>query len=153
VITDISLSGKDVGSLSLSGLMGGFTQEFFSFDTTKTLMAVSELTAREVNFKIRDEGLMAKGIKLYAEQSEMTEDQVRGMLTIMATEALQQFAAAQPKLQGAVDALTRFVAKPGTFTLTVRSKAKNGMSLFDLAAASENPMLVLDKVDVEATAQ
>jgi hypothetical protein len=37
--------------------------------------------------------------------------------------------------------------------LTVRSKAKNGMSLFDLAAASENPMLVLDKVDVEATAQ
>jgi hypothetical protein len=153
VITDISLSGKDVGCLSLSGLMGGFTQEFFSFDTTKTLMAVSELTAREVNFKIRDEGLMAKGIKLYAEQSEMTEDQVRGMLTIMATEALQQFAAAQPKLQGAVDALTRFVAKPGTFTLTVRSKAKNGMSLFDLAAASENPMLVLDKVDVEATAQ
>jgi hypothetical protein len=153
VIKDISLSGKDMGSLSLSGLMGGFTEEFFSLDTAKTQLALFGLTAREVKLKIEDQGLMAKGIKLYAEQSEMTEDQVRGMATMMAAEALQQFAVAQPKLQGAIEALSRFVAAPGTFTLTVRSKAEYGLGVFDLVAASENPMLVLDKVDLEATAQ
>lgn len=31
---------------------------------------------------------MVKGIKLYSEQSEMTEDQARDMVTMMATEAL-----------------------------------------------------------------
>lgn len=153
VIKDISLSAKDMGSLSLSGLVGGFTKDFFSFDTTMTQVALFGLTAREVSVKIEDEGLMAKGIRLYAEQSNMTEDQVRGMVTMMATEALQQFAAAQPKFQGAVAALSRFIAAPGTFTLTVRSKAENGIGVFDLVAASENPMLVLDKVDLEATAQ
>lgn len=153
VIKDISFGGKDVGSLSVSGMIGGFTKEFFSFDTTMTQVALLGLTAQEVKLKIRDEGLMAKGIKLYAEQNAMTEDQVRGMLTMMATAGLQQFAAAQPKLQGAVDALSRFVAAPGTFTLKVRSKAESGIGLFDLVAASETPVLLLDKVDLEATAQ
>ncbi len=73
---------------------------------------------------------------------------------MMATEALQQFAAAQPKFQGgAVAALSRFIAAPGTFTLTVRSTAENGIGVFDLVADSESPMLVLDRVDLEATAQ
>ncbi len=153
VIKDISMSGKDVGSLSLSGLMGGFTKEFFSGDTAMTQVALFGLTAREMKLKIEDAGGMAKAIKLYAGQNGMTEDQVRGMVTMIAAGVLQQFAADQPKLQGAVDALSRFIAKPGIFTLTVRSKAENGIGVFDLAAVSENPVLLLDKVDLEATAQ
>ncbi|WP_018237007.1 hypothetical protein [Ensifer sp. BR816] len=153
VIKDISLSGKDVGGFSLSGLMGGFTKDFFSGDIAMTQVALLGLTAREIKLRIEDRGGMAKGIKFYAEQNGMTEDQARGMLTMMSAAVLQQFAADQPKLQGAVDALSRFIAKPGTFALTVRSKAENGIGAFDLVAASENPVLILDKVDLEATAQ
>lgn len=116
-------------------------------------VALLGLTAREMNLKIEDKGGMAKGIKFYADQNGMTEDQARGMLTMMAAAVLQQFAADQPKLQGPVDALSRFIAKPGTFTLAVRSKAETGIGAFDLIAASENPVLLLDKVDLEATAQ
>ncbi|WP_037470742.1 hypothetical protein [Sinorhizobium fredii] len=152
-IKDISLSGKDVGGLSLSGLMGGFTKDFFSGDTAMAQVALLGLTAREMNLKIEDKGGMAKGIKFYADQNGMTEDQARGMLTMMAAAVLQQLAADQPKLQGPVDALSRFIAKPGTFTLAVRSKAETGIGAFDLIAASENPVLLLDKVDLEATAQ
>ncbi|MEY9627098.1 hypothetical protein [Sinorhizobium fredii] len=152
-IKDISVSGKDVGGLSLSGLMGGFTKDFFSGDTAMAQVALLGLTAREMNLKIEDKGGMAKGIKFYADQNGMTEDQARGMLTMMAAAVLQQFAADQPKLQGPVDALSRFIAKPGTFTLAVRSKAETGIGAFDLIAASENPVLLLDKVDLEATAQ
>jgi hypothetical protein len=47
VIKDISFGGKDVGSLSLSGMIGGFTKEFFSIDTTMTQVALLGLTARE----------------------------------------------------------------------------------------------------------
>ncbi|AWI61293.1 hypothetical protein [Sinorhizobium fredii] len=152
-IKDISVSGKDVGGLSLSGLMGGVTKDFFSGDTAMAQVALLGLTAREMNLKIEDKGGMAKGIKFYADQNGMTEDQARGMLTMMAAAVLQQLAADQPKLQGPVDALSRFIAKPGTFTLAVRSKAETGIGAFDLIAASENPVLLLDKVDLEATAQ
>ncbi|WP_164923857.1 hypothetical protein [Sinorhizobium fredii] len=152
-IKDISVSGKDVGSFSVSGLMGGFTKDFFSGDPAMAQVALLGLTAREMKLEIEDKGGMAKGIKFYADQNGMTEDQARGMLTMMAAAVLQQLAADQPKLQGPVDALSRFIAKPGTFTLTVRSKAETGIGAFDLIAASENPMLLLDKVDLEATAQ
>ncbi len=139
VIKDISLSGKDMGRLSLSGLMAGFTEEFLSRDTAKTQWALFGLTAREVKLKIEDQGLMAKGIKLYSEQSDMTEVQASGMVTMMATEALQQLAVAQPKFQVAIDALLHFIAAPRTFTLAVRFKAEHGLSVFDLVAASETP--------------
>lgn len=83
----------------------------------------------------------------------MTEDQVRGTLTLVANVMLQQVAAEQPKLQEAVNALVQFINTPGTLTVTVKSTGPNGLGLFDLAAASENPMLLLDKVDIIATAE
>ncbi|MDZ7927456.1 MAG: hypothetical protein U5L46_10370 [Agrobacterium sp.] len=153
VIREISMSGKDIGSVNFSGLVSGFTEEFFSFDINRTQAAVLGLAGREVKLTIKDEGLMAKAIKLYALQNEMTEDQVRGTLTFLATVMLQQVVAEHPKLQGAVEALARFVSKPGTLTVTVRSTGVNGLGLFDLVAASENPMLLLDKVDIQATAE
>lgn len=153
VIKDISLSGKDLGRFSLSGLMGGFTKQFFSGDKAMTQVALFGLTAREVKLKIEDNGLIAKGIKAYAEQNGMTEDDVRSTLAMTATATLQQFAAAEPKLQNVAEAFSSFIAKPGTFTLTLKSKAENGIGAFDLVAASQNPLLLLDKIDVEATAR
>lgn len=153
VIREISMRGKDIGSVNFSGLASGFTEEFFSFDTNRTQAALLGLAGREVKLTIKDEGMMAKAIKLYALQNDMTEDQVRGVLTLVASAGLQQIAAEQPKLKSAVDALLRFINNPGTLTVTARSTGPNGLGLFDLVAASENPMLLLDKVDIQATAE
>jgi hypothetical protein len=153
VIRDIAISGKDIGSVNFSGLVSGFTEEFFSFDVNRTQAALFGLAGREVKLTIRDEGMMAKAIKLYALQNEMTEDQVRGTLTLVASVMLQQVAAEQPKLQSAVEALVRFLSTPGTLTVTVKSTGANGLGLFDLVAASDNPMLLLDKLDIQATAE
>lgn len=153
LIREVSLSSKDIGSVNFSGLVSGFTEEFFSFDLGRAQAALFGLAGREVKFTIKDEGMMAKAIKLYALQNEMTEDQVRGTLTLVANVMLQQVAAEQPKLQEAVNALVQFINTPGTLTVTVKSTGPNGLGLFDLAAASENPMLLLDKVDIQATAE
>ncbi|WP_333900597.1 hypothetical protein [Agrobacterium pusense] len=153
VIRDISLSSRDFGSVNLAGLVSGFTEEFFSFDVNRAQAALFRLAGREVKLTVKDEGLMAKAIKLYALQNDMTEDQVRGTLTLVASVMLQQVAAEQPKLQGAVEALVRFISTPGTLTVTVKSTGVNGLGVFDLVAASDNPMGLLDKVDIQATAE
>jgi hypothetical protein len=70
-----------------------------------------------------------------------------------ATALLQQFAADEPRLQNVVDAVSRFIAKPGTFTLTAKSKASTGVGAFEFVAASQNPVLLLDRVHLEATAE
>lgn len=153
VIRDISLSSRDFGSVNLAGLVSGFTEEFFSFDVNRAQAALFGLAGREVKLTVKDEGLMAKAIKLYALRNDMTEDQVGGTLTLVASVMLQQVAAEQPKLQGAVEALVRFISTPGTLTVTVKSTGVNGLGVFDLVAASDNPMGLLDKVDIQATAE
>jgi hypothetical protein len=151
IIREISLRSKDIGSVNLSGLISGFTEEFFSFDIGRAQAALFGLAGREVKLTVRDEGMMAKAIKLYALQNEMTEDQVRGTLTFVSSMMLQQVAAEQPKLQSAVEALLSFISTPGTLTVTIKATGANGLGLFDLVAASDNPMLLLDKLDIQAT--
>ncbi|MET0171222.1 MAG: hypothetical protein ABW206_02355 [Agrobacterium vaccinii] len=153
VIRQISLSGKDFGSINVSGLISGFTEEFFAFDTGRAQAALFGLAGREMTFTIKDEGMMAKAIKLYALQNEVTEDEVRGLMALVVNVTLQQLAAEQPKLRNAVDALLRFISTPGTLTVTVKSNGPNGLGLLDLVAASNDPLLLLDKVDIQATAE
>ncbi|MES5099079.1 hypothetical protein ABUK73_12690 [Agrobacterium sp. BA1120] len=152
-IRDISLSSKDFGSVNLSGLISGFTQEFFSLDINRAQAALFGLAGREMKLTVKDEGMMAKAIKLYALQNDMTEDQVRGTLSLGVNVILMQIAGEQPKLQNAMEALARFASDPGTLTITAKSTGPNGLGIFDLIAASENPMLLLDKVDIQATAE
>ncbi len=135
VIGDISTRGKDIGGFSLSGLLGGVSGDFFSGDEAKMRAALFGLTAREAKLKIEDKGLAAKAIRAYAEQNDMTEDQARGMLTMTASVALQQFAAQEPRLQDVLDAASQFIAKPGMFTLTVKSKSANGIGALEFAVA------------------
>jgi hypothetical protein len=153
VIKDISTSGKDIGRFSLSGLLGGVSGDFFSGDAAKAQAALFGLTAREASLQIEDKGFTAKGIQVYAEQNGMTEDQARGMLEMTASVMLQQFAAQEPRLRNVVDAVSRFIAKPGTFTLTAKSKSASGIGALEFAVASQNPLLLLDRVDFEATAE
>ncbi|SDA60046.1 hypothetical protein [Sinorhizobium sp. NFACC03] len=153
VIKDISLSGRDMGSFSFSGLMGGASKDFFSGDMTAAQVALFGLTAREATLKLEDKGIVAKGIKLYAEDNHMTEDSVRGLLVLMTSAGVQHFAATQPKLQDVASAFTQFISKPGAFTLKVKAKEEAGIGALELMGAAENPALLLDKVDLEAAAQ
>ncbi len=149
MIREICFSGKDIGSVNFSGLANGFTEEFFSFDIGRAQAALFGLAGSEVKLTIKDEGLMAKAIKLYSLENHMSEAEVRATLTLVASALLQQVAAEQPKLQNAVEALGRFISTPGTLTVTAKSTGANGLGLLDLVAASDNPMLLLDKVDIQ----
>ena len=150
IIKDISISGKDMGSVSMSGLMGGFTKEFFSGDKVMTQVALLGLKARQVNLKIEEKGIIAKGIKMYAEENNMSEDEVRSTVSLVAAAALQELAADQPQLQEVAAAFSTFLAKPNIFELVVKAKADKGIGALEMVAASQDPLTLLDKVDIEA---
>lgn len=153
VISDISVSGKDMGSVSVNGLMGGFTKEFFSGDKVMTQVAALGLKAREVKVKVEEKGLIAKALKLYGQENGMTEDEVRSSFSMIAAAFLQELATDQPKLQDVVTAFSTFLAKPNIFELTVTSKAEKGIGALDMIAASQDPLSLLDKVNIEAKAE
>lgn len=153
IIKDLSLSGKDMGKVSMSGLMGGFTKEFFSGDKVMAQVALLGLKAREVKLKIEEQGMIAKGLQFYAEENDMTVDEARSTLTLIASAVLQELAADQPKLQDAITAFSTFLAKPNVFELTVKSKSDRGIGALEMVAASQDPLSLLEKVDIEAKAE
>ncbi|MBR7651270.1 hypothetical protein KCX83_02915 [Brucella oryzae] len=153
IIKDISISGKDMGSVSMSGLMGGLTKEFFSGDKVMMQVALLGLKAKQVNLKIEEKGIIAKAIKIYAEEKEVSEDEVRSVMSLMAAASLQDLAADQPQLQDVATAFSTFLAKPNIFELTVKAKAEKGIGALEMVAASQDPILLLDKVDIEAKAE
>lgn len=133
--------------------MSGITKEFFSFDVANAYAALFSVMGREIKITWKDEGGVALLTKLYALQNNISEAQARTTLTLGASFLMQQLAAERPQLKGATDALAAFVLKPGTLTLTVKAKNPNGLGIFDLAAASQDPLILLDKVDIQAAAE
>lgn len=71
------------------GLDGGLHQEFFSGDKVMTQVA-AWAQGQQVNLKIQENCIIAKGIKMYAQENNMTEDEVRGTVSLIAAAALQE---------------------------------------------------------------
>ncbi len=134
--------------------MSGITKEFFSFDVANAYAALFSVMGREIKFTWKDEGGVALLTKLYALQNNISEAQARTtLMTLGASFLMQQLAAERPQLMARTDALAAFVLKPGTLTVTVKAKNPNGLGIFDLAAASQDPLILLDKVDIQAAAE
>ncbi|PSJ59022.1 hypothetical protein [Pseudaminobacter soli (ex Li et al. 2025)] len=150
VVKDVSIGGPDMGTISISGVIGGVTKDFFSGDVTRAQVATLGLKAREVNLKVEEKGLIGKSLALYAAESGMTVDEVRTSLALIAGAVLQEAAANQPKLQQAVTALSSFLAKPNILTMSVKAKSEAGIGVVEIATASQDPLSLLEKVDIEA---
>jgi hypothetical protein len=153
VVKDVSIGGPDMGAISISGVIGGVTKDFFSGDVTRAQVATLGLKAREVNLRIEEKGLIARGLALYAEENGTTVEDVRTSVALIAGAVLQEAAANQPKLQQAVTALSSFLAKPNIFTMSVKAKSEAGIGVFEFATASQDPLSLLEKVDIEAKAE
>lgn len=152
IIKDLSLSGTDMGKVSMTGLMGGFTKEFFSGDKVLAQVALLGLKAREVTLKVENEGLVEKGLQFYANENDLTVEQARSTLKLIASAVLQELAADQPKLDTVVTALNAFIAKPEVLEVKVKSKSDRGIGALEMIAVSQDPLSILDKIEIEAKA-
>ncbi len=153
VIKDISVSGQDMGSIALSGLFGGFTEQIFSGDKVMMQVAALGIKAREASLKVEEKGLIAKALKFYADENNMSEEEARQALTMGASIVLEELAADRPQLQQAAAAFWTFLEKPNVFEVNVTSIAEKGIGMLEMVAASQDPIQLLDKVKIEARAE
>ncbi|GAA0605504.1 hypothetical protein [Paenochrobactrum glaciei] len=153
IFKDISYKGDKLGSIALSGVMGGMSRDFFSGDKALMQIAAFGLTAKEINLRIEDKGMVDSAIKIAAQENGSTQEETRQLAALTIAMLAAEFAESSPQIQDAVKMLNKFIANPNIFTLSIKAKSERGIGAFEMLAITQNPMSLLDKVNISATAE
>lgn len=153
IIDDISYGGDEMGSVSLSGTIGNFGEEFFSGNKFAMQAALFGLTAHEVKLRVENDGLFARGVKLYADENGVGEEQAKLMLAMMPSILASGFNTDDPGVQAVLDAISAFIVNPNTLEVAIAAKSEEGIGAPALMTATIDPESLLEQVNITATAE
>jgi hypothetical protein len=151
-ISNLSFSGVDMGSIGITGLLGNITKDVFSGDTALAQVALLGASAQKLDIKVLDKGLFAKVLERDAKAKKKTAEDLRKEFGMIAAVGLPAILGPSDGAKAIAAAVARFVAKPGTLTLSAAAKSPSGIGLADVIAISE-PQAIFDKLDVKASAE
>lgn len=151
-VRDLAFSGKDMGAVSLKGLLGSVTKDVFSSDSTVAAVALLGATARSVDVTVQDNGLFDRALGFKAKQLGKKPEDIRRDLGINAAVAFPVMLGNTPTAKAIGQAIARFIAKPGRLAFTAKAKEPAGLGFADIVALG-GPAEVLDRLEVTARAE
>ena len=116
-----------------------------------SLQAFKDLDLRNFTFSFKDDSLTGRGMKFAATQMGQPEEQLTAAAPMMIGMGMGQLQ--MPELTAMVsDAVGKFLAKPGTISVSV--KPEKPITFADIAAAgSSNPKSLMKLLNVQVSAQ
>lgn len=151
-IRNFSLGSAGLVQFDAKGTLGNVTQDLFSSDLALAQVAALGATARNLQVKLQNFGLVEKLIENQARKTKRKVEEVRQQFTMVASVGLAAMLGPSEAAKTLASAASRFVAKPGTLTIDASAKAPTGLGLADVLTISQ-PTEIFDKIDVKADAQ
>lgn len=151
-IRQISFGGAGLARLEASATLGNVTKDLFSSDTALAQVAALGATARGLNAKLENFGLVEKLIANEARKAGRKPEEMRQQFAMIASLGLASILGPSDAAKALTAAVSRFAAKPGTLTVEASAKSASGLGLADVIAITD-PTEILDKIDLKANAQ
>ncbi|WP_174801255.1 hypothetical protein [Martelella limonii] len=151
-IEDITLSGEDIGSISLAATIGNFGEEFFSGDKDLVQAAAFALTVHEISMELENDGLFSRALKLYADDKGISEGDAASIVALTLSVAAESLGDDQTILP-VIDAVSAFIADPKTLAIAIKAKSDQGIGMPALMTAAMAPASLLQQVDISASAE
>ncbi|WP_156410257.1 hypothetical protein [Bosea sp. Root381] len=151
-IRQISIGGANLARLEASATLGNVTKDLFSSDTALAQVAALGATARGLNAKLENFGLVEKLIANEARKAGRKPEEMRQQYAMIASLGLSAILGPSDAAKALTAAVSRFAAKPGTLTVEASAKSASGLGLADVITITD-PTEILEKIDVKATAQ
>jgi len=151
-IRSLSLGGAGLAQLDASATLGNVTKDLFSSDAALAQVAALGATARNLQVKLQNQGLAEKLIENEARKSKRKVEDVRQQFAMVASLGLPAVLGPSDAAKVLTAAIARFVAKPGTLTVSASAKSGSGLGLADVITMTE-PTEIFDKIDLKADAQ
>ncbi|WP_187640121.1 hypothetical protein [Bosea sp. F3-2] len=150
-IRSLSLGSAGLVQLDASGTLGNVTKDLFSSDLALAQVAALGATARNLQVKLQNFGLVEKLIENEARKSKRKVEEVRQQYAMVASLGLAAILGPSDAAKTLTAAVSRFVAKPGTLNVQASAKSQTGLGLADVITMTE-PTEIFDKIDLKADA-
>jgi hypothetical protein len=151
-IRTLSFGSAGLAQIEATGTLGNVTKDLFSSDLALAQVAALGATARNLQVKVQNFGLVEKLIENEARKSKRKVEEVRQQFTMVASLGLAAILGPSDGAKSVAAAASRFVAKPGTLTVQASAKSAAGLGLADVITMTE-PTEIFDKIDLKADAQ
>lgn len=155
VVNDFSLSGANLAAMAVSGTIINATEDLFGIDNGAALMAAFGLGIRDIKVDVTDAGLSDIIIASVAADQQSTPETLRPVFAGLAQGTVISVLAGATNAQSVGNAINSFIsgtAKQLTLTMTAKDK-EAGISFPEFLAAEEDPTVLIDKVDIDASAK
>ena len=151
-VSELSFQGKDMGSISISGLFGNVSKDIFSHDTALATVALVSARAKTLDIVVENKGLFERFLAKTAKEEKTTTEALRTTYGTAAAVAVPAMIGNSEQAKVLSKAIARFVAKPGRLTIDVEAKAADGIGVSDLITLEE-PAAILEKLNASAKAE
>ncbi|GLS45495.1 hypothetical protein [Methylobacterium brachythecii] len=151
-LREVSVSGKDMGTLHLNATLGGIGPEIFDPDAATSGFAMLSATAKTLDLKVENGGLYDRFIDATSKSLSLKPDELRKEYVTACLIGIPVILGNSPAAKAIGAAMGKFAAKPGTLSISAKAKGDSGLGVVDFSTAT-SPGAVLDKLEVNATAE
>jgi len=152
VLQPFTFKMPNLGEVEVKATVANVPRSALTLDPVAFMTAMAAAEAGPVEYSVRDLGVLDLVVADVARNQSLSTDEARRVVTEDALQPAEMFVAVAPELSGVVEALTRFFEAPGG-KLRVTVTPKGHVQLMPaIETAQDNPLALLEKFRVEATA-
>ncbi|WP_414471460.1 hypothetical protein [Microvirga sp. M2] len=151
-ITELSMDGKDMGSLRMTGLMGNVSPDLFSTDGATASAALIGVKAKAARVTIENKGLFERYLANAAKEEGASPEALRKLYAGATPLVLSSMIGNSEQAQSLGKAIARFIEKPGRLTIDAEPKNPSGFGVMDVVLTSD-PKALMNKLKITAKAE
>ncbi|MCJ2058857.1 hypothetical protein MKL09_20200 [Methylobacterium sp. J-048] len=150
-LRDVTVSGRDIGTIRLAGTLGGIGPELFSGTLPATTMLMFTGSAKTLDLTIENAGLFERFLAAQSKDLSLKPEELRKEYITASLLGVPVILGNTAAAKGIGAAMGQFVMKPGKLVLHAKSKEPAGIGFIDIGAA-RSPAALLERIDVDAKA-
>ncbi|MCJ2096843.1 hypothetical protein MKK67_30685 [Methylobacterium sp. J-072] len=150
-LREVTVSGRDIGTIRLAGTLGGFGPELFNGTLPATTMLMFTGSAKTLDLTVENAGLFERFLTAQSKDLSLKPDELRREYVTASLLGVPVILGNTAAAKGIGAAMGQFVMKPGKLVLHAKSKEPAGIGFIDIGA-SRSPAALLDRLDVDAKA-
>lgn len=153
-VSEISVTGKDLANIVLTGTLANATEALFSLDENEAIAAGMGIAVKALNLDVTDSGLSDIILAVVGAEQGTDPATMRPVFAGLAEGTIVGMMAGAADAAKLGTAVNQFISgKAKSLNIAIEAKEDPGLGMADFMAAEQDPTVLIDKVNITAAAK